>query len=175
LSATDYFRIGKILGAHGLHGRLKVLIVTDIDSRFDPGSTVYVGTKGGFVKRTIVECAGHKGRIALVKMEGLSDRAGADAMRGNEIFIDRNTAEETRASLDEDSFYYYELLECAVYLDGREFGRVADIVEAGSGNILVIRDPAGKEYMVPFVESMVDTKALAQNRIDIFPVVGLLD
>lgn len=175
MSATDYLRIGKILGAHGLHGRLKILIVTDIDSRFDPGSAVYVGTKGGFVKRTVIECAGHKGRIALVKMEGLSDREGAEALKGSEIFIDRSTAEETRNSLDDASFYYYELMDCAVYLDGKEFGRVADIIEAGSGNILVIRDPDGKEYMVPFVESMVDTKALAQNRIDIFPVQGLLD
>jgi 16S rRNA processing protein RimM len=175
LSASEYLRIGKILGVHGLHGRLKVLIISDVEDRFAPGSGVYLEVKGSYVRHVVEECAGHKGRVALVKLEGLSGRDEAEALKGREIYIDKSTASGTRDSLEDGSFYYYELLECAAYLEGKEFGRVVDIIEAGSGNILVIRDPAGKEYMVPFVETMVDTKALAQNRIDIFPVEGLFD
>lgn len=146
-----------------------------MEDRFAPGSGVYLEKKGAYERHTVLECAGHKGRVALVKLEGLDSREDAAALKGREIFIPKSTASETRDTLEEGSFYYYELMECAAYVEGKEFGRVVDIIEAGSGNILVIRDSAGKEYMVPFVETMVDTKALAENRIDIFPVEGLFD
>jgi 16S rRNA processing protein RimM len=175
LNAEEYLRIGKILGVHGLHGRLKVLIITDVPGRFAPGSGVYLEKNGAYEPHTVEECAGHKGRVALVKLAGVAERDAAEALKGREIFIEKTAAAETREDLEEGSFYYYELIGCAVFVEGKKFGSVADIIEAGSGNILVVRGPLEKEYMVPFVESMVDTKALRENRIDIFPVEGLFD
>jgi 16S rRNA processing protein RimM len=175
IDQKEYLRIGKILGVHGLHGRLKVLIITDVPGRFSPGSGVYLEKKGAYELHTVEECAGHKGRVALVKLAGITERDAAEALKGREIFIEKAAAAETREDLEDGSFYYYELIGSTAFVEGKAFGKVVDIVEAGSGNILVIRGPLDKEYMVPFVETMVDTKALRENRIDIFPVEGLFD
>ena len=50
-----------------------------------------------------------------------------------------------------------------------------DLFEAGSGDILVIEDAGGREVLVPFVESMVNTDRINENIIEIRPVEGLLD
>jgi len=150
-------------------------MITDIGERFSPGSGVYLEKDGRYNLHTVEECAVQKGRVALVKLAGVADRNTAEALKGREVFIEKAAALETRNILGEGEFYYYEIIGCAVYLDGKEFGRVEEIVEAGSGNIILVKTGEGREYMLPFVDEMVDTSKVAQNRIDIYPVDGLLD
>ena len=48
-------------------------------------------------------------------------------------------------------------------------------MEAGSGEILLVEDRNGKNHMIPFVESMVNTDRIEDKIIEINPVEGLLD
>ncbi len=175
MNTPDYLRIGRVLHAHGLYGRLKIYLITDIPARFSPGSVIY-GLRGGkYEAMTVSEFVPQKGRVALIACEGLDSRNKAEHLRGMELFIGGNTASAKRATLEEGSFYYYELLGVEVYLQGSKFGHVSNILEAGAGNILVIARLNGCECMVPFVDEMVDTSHIGQNRIDINPVAGLFD
>lgn len=173
--AQEYLRIGHIGGGHSLNGGLKVLVTTDNLDRFTPGNTVYIQRKGGYVPYSIEDFSIHKNRIGLLHLKGVMTREEADSLKGLELCIDMEQAEETRKDLEEDSYYYYDIIGCRVYLDDRPFGTVTDIMQAGAGEILVIQAEDGKKHMVPFVESMTDTRLIDEKRIDIFPVEGLLD
>jgi len=48
-------------------------------------------------------------------------------------------------------------------------------MEAGSGEVLIITDETGRDFMVPFVESMVDTRDIRDKKLYLDPVEGLLD
>jgi 16S rRNA processing protein RimM len=172
---VQYLRIGKITGAHGLHGRLKVFVTTDIRERFDVGQEVFLKKGAHYSPRRILESIEQKGALYLIVLEGVEGRDQAIAEKGNELYIPQSLAEETKALLSTDEFYHYELIQCDVYRDGVRFGTVTDILKAGSGDILLIEDLKGKQFMVPFVKTMVDLKELQHRRIDIFPVEGLLD
>ncbi len=174
MNTPEYLRIGKVLGAHGLDGRLKIYLITDIPTRFSPGNVVYCLKEGRYEAMTVAGFALQKNRLALVSFEGVDTRNDAAPLKGMEIFIDGCTARVERNVLDKDSFYYYELLGVEVYLDGSKFGRVSDVLETGCGNVLVIARLDGGLCMVPFVDAMVDTARIEQNRIDIHPVDGLL-
>jgi 16S rRNA processing protein RimM len=173
--SDSHIRIAKIAGAHGLKGRLKIVLISDIAERFSPGNQVYIQEESRYTAYTIREFQPVDGKSALLYLEGIDDRDAALAMRGSELFITRETAEKTRDLLDGDSFYYYDIIGCEVYRDGRHFGRVTNIVSGGAGELLVIADSGGREYLVPFVGAMVDTKEIKAGRIDIDPVEGLLD
>lgn len=175
MNTPDYLRIGKVLQAHGLNGRLKIYLVTDIPARFSPGNVVYGHRCGKYEAMTVSEFAPQKGRLALIAFEGLSSRNEAEPLKGMDLFIDGSTAHAEREMLEEGSFYYYELIGAEVYLKGSKFGHVSDILEAGCGNVLVIARLDGGSCMVPFVDEMVDTAQIGQNRIDINPVDGLFD
>ncbi|HON77755.1 MAG TPA: ribosome maturation factor RimM [Spirochaetota bacterium] len=171
----QYLRIGKITGAHGLHGRLKVFVTTDIRERFDVGQEVFLKKGENYYPRRILESIEQKGALFLIALEGVEDRDQAMGEKGNELFIPQSLAEETKASLPPDEFYHYDIIQCDVYRDDVKFGTVTDILKAGNGDVLLINDLNGKQHMVPFVKTMVDLKELRRGRIDITPVEGLLD
>ncbi len=175
MSNDQYLRIGKITGTHGLEGRLKVYIITDELRRFDGSIPVYVNIRGNYKKFNVDEFIPMKSRIGVIRFREVPGREMAQSLNGCEVFIDVQDAENSRKNLDKDTFFYYDIIGCSVYLDGKSFGKVHDIIEAASNDVLVIMSEDGREYMIPFVENMVDTARIRQSRIDITPVEGLLE
>ena len=171
----DYLRIARIAGSHGLHGEVKVYVITDIPERFAEGKILYFGFDKASREYRVEGFRPMKGRILLLKLEGIDSRNDSDMLKGMDIFILESDAESGRDLLDEDSFFYYDLIGCKVYLQGKEFGTVIDIMEAGAGDILVIEDSKSGRVMVPFIDSMVDTARIKEKIIDINPVEGLFD
>ena len=175
MSDDDFLRVGRVTGAHGLNGRLKVAVISDNPGRFETGNSIYINHGGIYGSYTIEGFRPVKQRSALLSLKEVLDRNQAEALSGTALFITKDDAERTRDELDSDTFYYYDIIGCDVYLDNNLFAKVTDIMQAGGGDILVIKDENGKELMVPFVESMTDTSRVGEGRIDISPVEGLFD
>lgn len=171
----DFLRIGKIIGTHSLKGRLKVYVISDNLNRFSPGKTLIVKNDKNYFKQRILEFKPYKKRIHLLKFEGIESIDEAERLKGYELFITFAEAEESRIELEEGSYYYYDIIGTDVFIDDNLFGTVTEIMEAGSGEILVITDINGKKQMVPFIISMVNTERIKDKRIDIYPVEGLID
>ena len=171
----DYIRIAVVAGVHGLNGRLKILVISDIRERFEIDKSVFIKFKNSFREFKIINYTEYSGKTGLLQLDGINDRDTAQLYKGSDICIKKSEAEKTRSALDEDSYYYYDIIGCAVYCRGQLFGTVTDILEAGSGEILIISNDRGKKFMVPFVESMVDTRDIRNNRLNINPVEGLFD
>jgi 16S rRNA processing protein RimM len=176
LKSTDQFlRVAIVTGAHGLEGRLKLAVVTDITERFAPGSTLYLKTGNDLVPFESMAFVEQPGKDLLLKLKNINDRDAALSFKGAEVFIAKDEAEETRNLLESNEFYYYDLIGCEVFCSGKKFGNVADIMEVGSSSVLILHDANGKEFMIPFISSMVDTGSVAKRRIDINPIEGLFD
>jgi 16S rRNA processing protein RimM len=171
----EYFRIAKVKGAHGLDGKLKIYVISDIIERFEKGNTVYFKKSDKFLKYTVYHFQPVKKRDALLKVDGINDRNCAELFDGTEIFITSDDAESIRSELDEDTFFYHDIIGCQVRYDGKTIGIVSDIMDGGAGQILVIDCGDNKNVLIPFVEPMVDTSDLKNNVIKINPVEGLLD
>jgi 16S rRNA processing protein RimM len=175
LNGTDQFLIiARITGAHGLNGRLRLDVFTDFIERFAPGSKLYLKIGNSFKPFLSTEFVG-KSKNLLIKLENIDDRDAALSLKGAEIYITRSEAEKTRDQLGSDSFYFYDLIGCSVFLDNDIFGKVVDLMGSGENTILVINNDKGKEFLIPFNNSMVDTKHIFNGRIDISPVEGLFE
>lgn len=174
IKEESYFRIAKIAGAHGLHGLLKILIITDIPERFTRDNIVFIEDASDFKKHRIIEFHVHKGKIGILGLDDISNRDEASALKGRNIFITGTEADKTRKLLEAGSYYYQDIIDCDVFNGKKAFGKVVNILEAGGGEILVIRFE-GRDYLVPFVGSMVDTSDILNHRIVINPVDGLFD
>ena len=171
----DFLRIARVTEAHGLNGRLKITVITDSIERFDDGNTVYLKINNSYSIHVIKKFQVSKQRMALLELEDITDRNQAELLKGVEIFITKDEAERTRAELEDGTFYYYDLIGCKVCLNGELFAEVIEVMQGGSGDILVITDKDQKKLMIPFVESMVDTARVDEGFIDINPVEGLFD
>ncbi|MEJ5362287.1 MAG: ribosome maturation factor RimM [Spirochaetota bacterium] len=172
MSSKEYFRIGVISGIHGLDGCLKVHIITDFPERFSGDVPVYVNIRGHYKPFTITGFTFAAKRTGYMYLEGIHDVTAANAIKGCEIFIN---ACDTEVILEHNSFHYSAIIGCQVYYNNTIFGHVIDIIQTGAADTLVLKTPEGKEYLIPFVESMVSTNRLHEQILEIFPIEGLIE
>lgn len=173
--SDEFLSIGIIIGVHGLHGRLKIFVISDIKKRFETGNHVYLKSNNTYIKYKITEYIEYKKKISLLRLDGISTIDEALKLKKTPILITKDEAEKTRSNLDENSYYYYDVISCEVFWNDNKFGEVVDIFEGGCGEILVIKDNHGRVFNIPFVESMVDVSSIADKRLIIHPIEGLIE
>jgi 16S rRNA processing protein RimM len=121
---------------------------------------------------TPIQLAGHPRRIVrragvdvrpIVRLEGIEDRAAAEALRGSPLTV----ALADAPPLPQGEWWEHELLGCAV-LDGqRTVGTVAALLELPSCEVLRVARVGGGELLVPLVKDAVRSVDVQVRRIDV--------
>jgi 16S rRNA processing protein RimM len=158
--------VGTVGRPHGLRGEVTVRPRTDrIEERF------LVGTHFSVAGRTLTVASRNlmQGRL-VVAFEGVGDRAGAEALRGVDLW-----AEADEETLVGEEYHDTALIgSTAVDLSGAVIGEVVGIHHNPAQDLLVVRTSAG-ERLVPFVSELVPEVDPANRRLVINPIPGLLD
>lgn len=165
--------VGRVVKAHGVTGEVVVDVRTDDpETRFAPGTGLRARAKGGAESRLIVASARPHGGRLLVRLDGVADRDGADALRGALFLVD---SADLPPIEDPDEFYDHQLEGLRVRTTaGDEVGTVAEVLHTAAGELLSVRTEDG-EVLVPFVGAIVASVSLADQVIEIDPPEGLLD
>jgi 16S rRNA processing protein RimM len=167
--------VGRVAKAHGITGEVVVDVRTDDpDRRFAPGKALRGrparggGPERDYVVETVRE---HAGRL-LVRLTGVADRNGADALRGTLFLVD---AADLPPIDDPDEFYDHQLEGLRVRtVAGVDVGVVAEVLHTAAGELLSVNTDDDAEVLVPFVSAIVTSVSLADG-IEIEPPDGLLD
>lgn len=171
-SEDELICLGRIKGPHGLDGAVRLTSFTehaeDIAS-YGPLSDQSGGRQ--FEIRSLR--AARDGLV--VRLAGVSDRNGAEALKGVELFVPRSRL----GTLDgaDDTWFYTDLIGLdAVLADGTPFGTVMAVQDFGAGDLLDIR-PAdgGNNVFIPFTHDAVPDVDLPAGRVTIVPPEGLLE
>jgi len=167
--------VGRVVKAHGITGELVVDVRTDDpEGRFTPGSRLRLRPRRDGAERDVIIDAArpHGGRL-LVRLAGVSDRDGADALRGGVFLID---SAELPPIEDPDEFYDHQLEGLAVCTrDGQRIGSVAEVLHTAAGELLSVRNEDGREILIPFVSAIVTSVSLASGVVEVEPPEGLLE
>jgi 16S rRNA processing protein RimM len=168
----DRLVVGRVLRPHGIKGELSVEVLSDAPERFAPGAELGVGDPDGPEPlRTAVVAASrrHQGRLLLC-LEGVDDRDAADRYRGAWLSIPVTEARPLEAG----EYWPHQLVGLAVVdHQGRERGRVADVVPGAAHDLLSVELPGGASVLVPAVAALV-TVELDAGRVLVEAVPGLL-
>jgi 16S rRNA processing protein RimM len=153
---------GRVGRAHGLDGsfyvtspRPRLLLL---------GANVIV--EGRSVK--IVRRAGTE-RRPIVRLDGVEDREGADALRGLALTVERVEA----PALGEGEWWAHELEGCAVVDGAWRVGTVSRMIELPSCEALEVRretigsSPSDAPLIVPMVKDAIRRMAVADRRIEV--------
>jgi 16S rRNA processing protein RimM len=167
--------VGRVAKSHGVKGEVVVDVRTDDpDLRFAVGAVLH-GRKPrdkDITDYTVEAARDHSGRL-LLRLVGVSDREGADALRGTLFLID---SADIEPSEDPDEFYDHELEGLAVRtVDGTAVGTVREVLHSVGGELLSVRAADDREILVPFVSAIVTSVSIADGVVEIDPPDGLLD
>jgi 16S rRNA processing protein RimM len=162
--AGDRILLGRIAGAQGLRGEVKINSFTA-----DPENIAAYGplTDGKGRQFTLERVRHLKGGAVVALLAGVKDRAAAEALRGTELYVARDQLPEA----DEDEWYYEDLVGLkAVSPQGDEIGEVLSVQNFGAGDLLEIRPAdARQSRFVPFTRAAVPIVDVKNARIVVDP------
>lgn len=167
---ADRVCLGVIAGAHGVRGAVRLRSFTAEPA--DIGAYGVLSDETG--ERDIaLKVTGMTKSHVVAEIEGVSDRDGAEALKGVALYVPRERLPEPEA----DEFYHGDLVGLAVALaDGTDIGTVISVQDFGAGEILEVAPPGGETpLMVPFTSRVVPVIDLAARRLVIEPPPGLLE
>ena len=161
--------IGRITGAHGIKGEVKLQSFTE-----EPEAIVRYGAlRTGRGETIEIETLRPQKQGFVAVLKGVRDRNRAEALSGSELFIERNKLPATA----ENQTYVHDLVGLiAVTRDGSEFGKIVDVANFGAGDLLDVERPgAAATVLIPFTDEFVPDVNLAAGRITIDLPEGYLD
>lgn len=166
------FNVGKIINTHGIRGEVKVLRISDFDERFEVGGTLFlVRENEASVELEIDSHRVHKG-FDLLQFKGIDNISDVEHYKGAFLRI----TEDQLTDLEEDEYYYHEIIGCDVYLNsGEKLGVIREILSPGANDVWVMKQEKGKDVLIPYIEEVVKQIDVAANKVIIEPMEGLLD
>jgi 16S rRNA processing protein RimM len=147
---NDLVIMGFVRGAFGVRGWLKVHAETEFDDSLFDYPVWWLGRDGEWTPYTFIDGQVQPKALA-VQLEGVSDRNGAESLRGMQIAVPRSEFPEP----DEDEFYWDDLIGLQVKnLQDEMFGTVTELMETGANDVLVV-DDGNTRRLIPFVDAIV--------------------
>ena len=174
-NAQALIEIGKIVGAHGIHGVVKVYSYADSVASFTQyGPVTIVDPRGEQTQYAIVWAKPHK-KIIRVCLEGITTRNGAEDLAGHRICISKDQL----PALDDDTFYWADIIGMDVFtVDADYLGTVVQIIPTGANDVYVVRPPKdfpADEILIPSIESVVRDIDVTNKRIQVEMPDGLIE
>jgi 16S rRNA processing protein RimM len=164
-----HVRIGKLGGAKGLTGGLKLISYAEALDLFSPGLPLLMVRPDGSEEVHHVEWVKPQGRSAILALKGIGTRSGAESLAGAEVFIEKALLPE----LEEGTYYWADLIGLSVFDAGGEYlGRIEEVIATGSNDVYVVQD-AGREILVPALKTVVRRIDLAAKRMEVDLPAGL--
>ena len=155
----DFIQIGRIVGAFGLKGELKVDPMTDFLDRFQKGSRLRLN--GDWV--TVESVRMHKGR-PLVKLSGIDDATAAEKLQWAYL-----EGEQQELELDDDEYLAEDLVGMQVFsVSGELIGEVDEVLAYPAQDILKVG-----EIMIPMVQQFIKEIDLEEEKITVELLPGM--
>lgn len=169
---VGFVAVGRITRAHGIHGEVAVLPLSEVGSRFEPGSRLFAGEREDRPLH-VTGSRGHGNRL-LVAFAEVPDRTGAEALAGTYLFVRSDEVPE----LPEGEYWPHQIVGCEVLTEsGRPLGTLRQIMHTPANDIWAARGepgtPQARETLVPALRDVVVSVDLAARRIVVREIPGL--
>jgi 16S rRNA processing protein RimM len=168
--STDRLVVALVRGVHGLHGAVRVEILTDRpELRYAPGGLLY--REGTDEPLTIAwSSAVSDGPGWRIRFTEIPDRSTAETLKG--VYLECSAGLE--AELPRGAYFWHEVIGTTVTgTDGTVLGTVRDVYRSGGAEVYIVDGGPYGEVDVPGVRAFV--RVFAPRRGEIVVDVEALD
>ena len=170
----EFILIGKILGAHGIRGALKIKSLSDFPERFLDLEEVWLSASDPPQAPqclTVEDTQLLKGDQWMLWLASIQDRTEAEQLGRPFVYVLRSQALE----LPEDTFYADDLIGYGVLSEtGESLGSITRVMP-GQQDLLEFRAADGRLHLIPFVQALVPEVNTEQRWLRLHLIEGLLE
>lgn len=157
--------LGRITGAFGIRGWLRIHPFGDDPESWGDMEALWLNrdaeAEGGWSAYPLLELKNHGDGLVL-HLKGVDDRTAAEALKGFYFGAPRDALPES----EDDEYYWSDLVGLAVVnAEGASLGRVEEILQGVANDVLRLKDEAGVERLLPFVDAVVKEVDTAGGRL----------
>ena len=163
----EKIKLGQIVTAVGIKGEVKVYPYTDIPQRFEEIDSLMIESKPARI------CGvRYMKNMVILRLEGVDDRNGAEALRGKNLYINRKDMWE----MPEDTYLVKDLLGISVIDgDGTPIGTLVDVIQNSAQDLYEIRREDGKTFLLPAVMEFIQKVDLNKRIMVVKLIEGLVE
>ena len=174
-SNANRVELGRILGAHGLRGQVRVKVFGDDAGNLVQCDEIWLASEQDDPNPQLHKAryvgTGRPGEVRL-QLDTIGDRDEATALRGKIVLAQAGILQPLAAG----EFYWHELIGCEVQTEaGDVVGTVREIWETGAHDVLVVRNEAGRQNLIPTAREITQNIDLENQRIVVAGLPGLID
>lgn len=164
--STDRIVVGALAGAFGVRGEVRLKSFCAEPAAITGYAPLYTAEGRAFA---VVRVTGQAPGALTARLDGVSTREQADALRGVELYADRARL----PPLPPDEFYHADLIGLPVQdPGGAPLGVVRAVLNHGAGDILEVaglKEGRAAVLLIPFTQAAVPLVDLAARRVVVDP------
>ena len=169
----DWQTVGKIVTTYGIKGEVRVVSYTDFrEERYAIGNklALFMPDNPKPIYLIVASHRQHK-NFDLLTFENHPYVQDVENYRDGVLRV----SEDQLTELEEGVYYYHEIVDCVVVtIDGTEIGKVTEVLETGANDVWTVTPDKGKQQYIPFIDDVVKEVDIANKRIVIDAIEGLL-
>lgn len=167
------FNVGKLVNTHGIRGEVKIIPTTDFpEERFAQKSELVLQqpNSNNSVSVTVERSRLHK-NMYIIKFVQFDNINEVEKYKGWMLKV----SEEQLDELDEDEYYYHEIIGCKVVTDeGEDLGIIDEILSPGANDVWVVKPAKGKSILIPVIDDVVLTVDVQEKVVTVHIMEGLI-
>lgn len=170
---NEYLIIGKLIGAHGVRGEVKVFPITDDVRRFHSISKCFLMDANEKMVREIEILSKRivNDRV-LLTFDQVNDRDSAAKLNGLYIAVHRLDARKLEAG----RYFITDMIGCQV-IDAQDgvIGNIFDIIQTGANDVIAVKRTGKPDLYIPFLNNVVTEVDVFSKIIRVQLPDGLLE
>ena len=163
--------VGKIVNTCGLKGEVKVINSSDfVSERYKKNNTLLASNEENGLERTLTIASFRENdKFIYLKFKEINSIEEAETLKESYLVIDGDELE----SIDDDTFYYYQLLDMEVYYNDEKIGVISEVSDNGPQDLIRVKGN-NVNVLVPFVDDFIESVDVKNKKICLRNLEGLL-
>ena len=154
--------VGKVIGARGIKGQLKIRSESDNPNRFTTNTEIFIDNKKYTINKVDND---EKKQLIYINITNINDRNSAEKVIGELIKVPISSLPNLS---DKNTYYYFQIIGLDVMDESNnKIGIVADIMPNVNNDNYIIKTSDNKELIIPSKSEWIKKIDICNNIIKI--------
>jgi len=167
---TNHVKIGTVVSKHGYKGSIKVSLLLSNIKAFQDIDFIFLDIDRCLIPFKVDKINSSSDNSIILKLQELNSDEDASEVILKNVYLDKKNSK----FIDEESFFYNELLNFIVFKDSKKIGKIVNINDKLPQPVfeILIND---KKFMVPIHDDFIQKIDKEKKSIHIVIPDGLLE